>query len=90
MDMKLDPELAEVTHVFTASIEPVNGRVFQHAYHLGTDRKMAEWFCEELFRRHNVDTPLYTVALMRGGKAVDFYDGRNWTRKNPFHPDYVP
>ena len=88
--MKLDPELEEITHVFTASIEPCDRPVFQHAFHLGTDRKIAEWFCEELFRRHNADTPLYTVALMRNDQIVDVYDGRNWQFKNPWHPNYVP
>ena len=88
--MKLDPELEEITHVFTASIEPCTGDVFQHGFHLGTDRKMAEWFCEELFRRHNAHGGVYTVALKRNQGIVDVYDGRNWLRRNPWHPDYTP
>jgi len=88
--MRIDPELDDLTHVFTASIEPCNGPVFVHGFHLGTDRKVAEWFCEELFRRHNVHNGLYTVALMRNGSIVDIYDDRNWQHRNPWHPKFVP
>ena len=88
--MKLDPELEEITHPFTASIEPCGKPVFVHGFHLGTDRKIAEWFCEELFRRHNANGGAYTVAMMRNGKIVDIYDGRNWQYRNPWSPNYTP
>lgn len=86
--MKLDPELTEITHPYVVSIEPINGPTFRHAFHLGTDLKVAKWFAKELWHWHNANGGCYTVALLREGKIVDTYDGRDWHRENPWHTYY--
>lgn len=70
----------------TLSIEPIEGRAFQHGYHLGTDLAVARRFAEEIFQMRNQSELVKdhndrvmktrTVALMRGGEIIDCYDGQ--------------
>jgi len=77
--MDLDPELKlSQPAPFVLSIEPCNGPVYQHGYHLGTDEKVARWFAAEMYRRVNDARGCYTTALIRNGQLVDTFDGRDW------------
>ncbi len=61
---------------FVLSIEDTAGHSFQHPFHLGTDEKLARQIAVEKFQaRVQYGLPVVTVALMRGNKMVDCYDG---------------
>jgi len=65
---------------FVLSIEPVEGATFQHGFHLGTDAKVARDIAAETFHARNKNNmPTRTVALMRGSKMFDCYDGVSWS-----------
>lgn len=65
-----------MTTTFTLSIEDVAGHSFQHGYHLGTDEQIARQIAVEKFHaRIEHKLPVVTVALLRGNKMVDCYDG---------------
>jgi hypothetical protein len=67
---------------FTLSIEPTDGKSFQHGFHLGTDEHLARQIAEEKFHARNKHgMPTVTVALIREGKLVDCYDGK-WFNAN--------
>jgi hypothetical protein len=81
MTKTLDPELIDLQpEPYVCSIEPVSGRVFQHA--------LAKWFAKELWHRHNANGGVYTVALLQNKRIVDTYDGRDWNRENPWWHDH--
>jgi hypothetical protein len=67
---------------FVLSIEPTEGKTFQHGYHLGTDERLARKIAEETFTARNgaaINHPSMwtrTVALMRDGRLFDTFDGR--------------
>jgi hypothetical protein len=61
------------TTTFTLSIEPVEGKTFQHGFHLGTIESTAREIAVEKFHARNATK---TVALIRGRKLFDCYDGR--------------
>lgn len=61
---------------FVLSIEDVAGHSFQHGYHFGTDEKLARQLAEEKFHaRVKCGMPVVTVALLRGNKFIDCFDG---------------
>jgi hypothetical protein len=61
---------------FTLSIEPTNDPAFQHGYHLGTDERVARGIAVERFIGRNAyGLATRTVALMRGGRIIDVFDG---------------
>jgi len=66
--------------VFTLSIEPTEGRAFQHGFHLGTIETIARREAEDRFNGRNA-SGLYTrtVALIRDGRIVDVFDG-SWSK----------
>jgi hypothetical protein len=62
---------------FTLSIETAAGQSFQHGFHLGTIESVARQIAEEMFHnRVKYGHPVVTVALIRGGKLFDCYDGK--------------
>ena len=70
MSKKSDPTI-------TLSIEPMEGKSYQHGYHLGTQLELAKQIAVDRFNVLNKSgNPTRTVALIRGGKIVDCYDGR--------------
>ena len=62
------------------SIETVEGKSFQHGFHLGTDEVMARALCEEKFKaRVENNMPTITIALISSeGKLVDTFYGDRW------------
>lgn len=75
--MMIDPEL-KLNEPFTLSIEPSNGPVRLHPYHLGTDGAIARDFARMIWARVNRAEGCQTVALMRDGKLYDTWDGMAW------------
>lgn len=72
------------TTPFVLSIEPMEGKTFQHGYHLGTNIEVAKTIAAEMFHALNQQgMPTRTVALMRGDKMVDCYDG-TWSSEHVF------
>jgi hypothetical protein len=63
-----------MTTTFTLSIEPQDGKAYQHGFHLGTIEETARSLAEEIFH-HNIAKPR-TVALIRDRRIYDVYDGR--------------
>jgi hypothetical protein len=64
---------------FTASIETVEGKSFQHPWHLGTQEPMARRCVEDIYRgRVMSHNPVLTIALKFDGKIVDVFDGKEW------------
>lgn len=59
--------------VYTLSIEPLEGKVYTHPYHLGTDLKIAKEIAETLF--HNPFLQIRSMALTKDLKLVAVYDG---------------
>ncbi len=58
---------------FILSIEPFDGAVYRHPYHLGTIEMVACQIAEEIFAaRRNIRT----IALIRDRKIVDVFDGK--------------
>jgi hypothetical protein len=69
---------------YVLSIEPVEGAVFHHGFHLGTDLALAKSIAEEKFRNRNrYGLPTRTVALILGHKMVDCFDGQCWSSEQP-------
>ncbi len=65
---------------FTLSIEPFDGAVYQHPYHLGTIEMVACEIAEEIFAaRRNIRT----IALIRDRKIVDVFCG-HWTSEGEY------
>jgi hypothetical protein len=61
---------------FTLSIEATAGQAFVHGFHLGTIESVARQIAQEKFHaRIAHGLPVVTVALIRGGKLFDIYDG---------------
>jgi hypothetical protein len=72
---------------FTLSIEPVEGAVFVHGFHLGTIEKVARDCAADIFaNRNNYGSPTRTVALIRDGKLFDVFDG-TWSSQQDW-PDF--
>jgi len=62
---------------FTLSIEPIQGKAFQHGFHLGTIESTARLCAEDVFHSRNANgLPTRTVALIRNRKLFDCYDGK--------------
>lgn len=82
--LRIDPELKQ-PQPYMASIEHFASIDFSmnrslHPFHLGTHILIAKSFCEELYRRHlPTDKGCMSVGLMRAGKLIDVYDGRDWS-----------
>ena len=65
-----------MTNTFELSIETSPGKSERHGFHLGTIEATARQIAEEKFHaRRKWSYPTVTVALMRGGKLFDCYDG---------------
>lgn len=63
----------------TLSIETTAGQSFQHGFHLGTMLPLAKQIAEEKFHARVANNlPIYTVALLRAGKMLGCYDGKEW------------
>ncbi len=61
----------------TLSIETAPGHCVQHGFHLGTDERLARQIAEEKFNaRRNHNIPVVTVAILRAGRMIDWYDGK--------------
>lgn len=72
---------------YILSIEPVEGETFQHKFHLGTNIEVARTIAAEMFHARNKwNMPTRTVALMKGSRMVDCYDG-TWSSENDCFDD---
>jgi hypothetical protein len=61
---------------FMLSIEPCDKPAFVHGFHLGTDETTARGIAVSMYRgRVRYGLPTRSVALLRGGKVFDVYDG---------------
>ena len=70
---------------FTLSIEPVDGgQTVLHPFHLGTDLDVARQIAEERHRNPVDRVAAKTVAIKRGGKVVDVFDGSSWASRFGF------
>jgi hypothetical protein len=62
---------------FTLSVEPTEGAVYQHGFHLGTIESVARKCAVDIFVGRNLGGHhTRTVALKRYGKIVDVFDGK--------------
>lgn len=59
---------------YTLSIEPIDGAVYQHPFHLGTIESVARRVAADVFYAPK----MRTVALIFKGKIVDVFYGDNW------------
>lgn len=78
--------------VFTASIEPVNGRAYIYGAHLGTDEAVARKCCEDLmalcFDRHGGPMTVRTIGLIKDGALFDVFDGDGWDSDDPLDREF--
>ncbi len=58
----------------TLSIEPFDGKSYQHGFHLGTDIDLAKTIAAEYFNANQ--DKWRTVALKSNGKIIDVFDGK--------------
>lgn len=64
-----------MSSTFTLSIEPIEGRAYQHGYHLGTIESVARKCAEDIYWSKRKSGGVRTVALMRDRKIFDVFDG---------------
>jgi hypothetical protein len=65
------------TTTFLLSIEPMEGKAYRHGFHLGTIESIAREIAVEKFQVLNANgKPTRTVALIRGGRMFDCFDGK--------------
>ncbi len=76
--------MAKDITTFTLSIESTPGNSSQHGFHLGTIESVARQIAVERFKVLAANNmPVVTVALIRGGKVFDCYDGE-WASERKF------
>lgn len=80
-----------MTQTFELSIETTEGKAERYGFHLGTDEQVARSIVQDKFQAYvAAGKPIVTMALIRGHKMVDCYDGQ-WMSGaeqaiNPYDP----